>query len=173
MWRPSLSAPAWIWAVRSSPSGGTSPVRFIVFASESDFVVKRVIVEDYLSLAIVAAMATLVISLRVFEPVQDVARDGLLRIAATWPPAIPTELPDTAVVAIDSQSLRAYPDWPWPRSRHAELVQRLSAAGAEAIASMSISRWFVIQKTMRASVRQSPPPAGSCWAPCASTRSSM
>jgi len=107
---------------------------FLDFASEFDFVVKRLVVEDYLSVALVAAVAMLVVSLGVFEPVQDVARDGLLRIAATWPPSIPTDMPDAAVVAIDSQSLRAYTDWPWPRRRHAELVQRLSAAGAEAIA---------------------------------------
>jgi HD-GYP domain-containing protein (c-di-GMP phosphodiesterase class II) len=39
-----------------------------------------------------------------------------------------------AVVTIDARSLRAYGDWPWPRSRHAEAIRRIEAAGALAIA---------------------------------------
>ncbi len=38
------------------------------------------------------------------------------------------------VVDIDEASLKAYGQWPWPRSRVAELVQRLHASGAAAIA---------------------------------------
>jgi adenylate cyclase len=38
------------------------------------------------------------------------------------------------VVDIDEASLKAYGQWPWPRSRMAELVQRLHEAGASAIA---------------------------------------
>jgi adenylate cyclase len=45
--------------------------------------------------------------------------------------------PDTPaavrVVDIDEASLQAYGQWPWPRTRLAELVQRLQAAGAAAI----------------------------------------
>ncbi len=37
------------------------------------------------------------------------------------------------VVDIDEASLHAYGQWPWPRTRVAELVQRLHAAGASAI----------------------------------------
>ena len=40
---------------------------------------------------------------------------------------------DIAIVAIDEASLARTGDWPWPRSQVAELVQRLSAAGAEAL----------------------------------------
>ena len=38
-----------------------------------------------------------------------------------------------AIVAIDEDSVRRTGDWPWPRHRVAELVQRLSAAGADAL----------------------------------------
>lgn len=38
------------------------------------------------------------------------------------------------VVDIDEASLKAYGQWPWPRTRIAELVQNLNQAGAAAIA---------------------------------------
>ncbi len=47
------------------------------------------------------------------------------------PPAVPAPV---SVVDIDEASLKAYGQWPWPRTRVAELVQRLHVAGAKAIA---------------------------------------
>lgn len=38
------------------------------------------------------------------------------------------------IVDIDEASLKAYDQWPWPRSRIAELVERLNSAGVAAIA---------------------------------------
>ncbi len=95
---------------------------------------KRAVFEDCLTIVIVAAMAAAIVAFRLLAPVQRVSQDALIRMAAAWPPRISTDVPDVVVVAIDSQSLRAYPDWPWPRSRYARLVRRLSTAGAEAIA---------------------------------------
>jgi adenylate cyclase len=46
-------------------------------------------------------------------------------------PYMPTSV---RVVDIDEASLKTYGQWPWPRTRVAELVQRLHAAGASAIA---------------------------------------
>ena len=60
--------------------------------------------------------------------------DALVRIGAAQPPEPPADLPDVALVAIDPQSVRALPDWPWPRSVYAQAVRRLDAAGAKAIA---------------------------------------
>lgn len=37
------------------------------------------------------------------------------------------------VIAIDDASLAARGPWPWPRERHAELVDRLSSAGVSGI----------------------------------------
>jgi adenylate cyclase len=41
--------------------------------------------------------------------------------------------PNIVIVAIDDASLAAIGRWPWPRSVHADLISRLSAAGAAAI----------------------------------------
>lgn|GEM_PF-758215 len=41
---------------------------------------------------------------------------------------------DLVIVAIDEQSLRELGRWPWSRRRHADLIRRLTAAGAKAIA---------------------------------------
>src|SRR5918994_4971414 len=41
---------------------------------------------------------------------------------------------DLVVVAIDSASIRALAQWPWPRRYHAAAVDRLLAAGARQIA---------------------------------------
>ncbi len=48
-----------------------------------------------------------------------------------WPQPQPQ---DVVIVAIDEPSLSALGRWPWPRRRHAELIERLSAADAKAIA---------------------------------------
>ncbi|MEW6282678.1 MAG: adenylate/guanylate cyclase domain-containing protein, partial [Candidatus Eremiobacterota bacterium] len=50
-------------------------------------------------------------------------------------------VPAIAVVAIDSASEDALGRWPWPRSTHARLIDRLTAAGARAIVfDVSFSR---------------------------------
>jgi diguanylate cyclase len=41
---------------------------------------------------------------------------------------------DIAIVEIDARSLRAIDRWPWPRRYHAQLIDRLAAAGASLIA---------------------------------------
>ena len=41
--------------------------------------------------------------------------------------------PDIVIAAIDERSLEAFGRWPWPRSLHADLVDRLTEAGARAV----------------------------------------
>ncbi|MBW0145402.1 EAL domain-containing protein [Sphingomicrobium clamense] len=41
---------------------------------------------------------------------------------------------DVVIVEIDSRSISELDQWPWPRSHHAKLVDRLTAAGASTIA---------------------------------------
>lgn len=53
--------------------------------------------------------------------------DQLMRVHRKEAPA------DILLVAIDEPSLVQFGRWPWPRSLHARLVERLSAAGARAI----------------------------------------
>lgn len=50
-----------------------------------------------------------------------------------WHPRAYTPVP-VRVVDIDEVALKAYGQWPWPRTRIAELVERLNSAGATVIA---------------------------------------
>jgi adenylate cyclase len=50
-----------------------------------------------------------------------------------WQPRAATKT-KVRVVDIDEASLKAYGQWPWPRTRIAELVQRLQASGAAVVA---------------------------------------
>ncbi|MCP5197731.1 MAG: EAL domain-containing protein [Gammaproteobacteria bacterium] len=45
-----------------------------------------------------------------------------------------TPTADIVIVAIDEQSLRKLGRWPWPRHRHAELMRKLAASDAKAVA---------------------------------------
>ena len=44
-----------------------------------------------------------------------------------------TPHPDIAVVAIDDSSIENLGRWPWPRDLHAQLIRKLSRAGAKVI----------------------------------------
>lgn len=54
--------------------------------------------------------------------------DGLMSLAQRAPSD------DIVIVAIDNESLRGLGRWPWPRARHAELLDRLAEARPKAIA---------------------------------------
>ena len=62
--------------------------------------------------------------LRFFDAELEEARFGLVRSDPS---------PQIAVVAIDANSLATRPLWPWPRSWHAALIDRLVEAGAAQI----------------------------------------
>lgn len=62
-----------------------------------------------------------------FASLQYALNDGAFRIV-TRPPS-----GDIVIVQIDPKSIAALNTWPWPRSRHGEVVKRLSDAGAELI----------------------------------------
>jgi adenylate cyclase len=85
-------------------------------------------------LALVAA-ATLILPWGVVQPralddLRNFVFDTFQRIA---PRAYDPEAP-TRVVGVDEKSLKAYGQWPWPRARLAELVDRLRELGAASIA---------------------------------------
>ncbi len=83
----------------------------------------------------VALAAALLDASTLLSPIDARVRDALLRRAADIAPkAAAHGIPDAVVVALDAQSLRARPDWPWPRSHHAQMIDRLHAAGARTIA---------------------------------------
>jgi len=84
-----------------------------------------------------AAAAALVTALSFTQPVQLLERpvlDAMVRIAALAPPAPAADVPDVTLVAIDPASLRALPEWPWPRARYGALTNTLFETGAVAVA---------------------------------------
>ncbi len=83
---------------------------------------------------VVLALASRAIATGVASPRQRLAADALVRTAGEFPPPTLTGVPDVAIVRIDPQSLRAFPEWPWPRQLYAAAVDRLTEAGAAAIA---------------------------------------
>ena len=86
------------------------------------------------SALVVAALAWATLVGGVAEPLRRLVADAWLRSAASHSPASPRGIPDVAIAALDPQSLRTFPEWPWPRRLYAELVRRLDAAGASVIA---------------------------------------
>jgi CHASE2 domain-containing sensor protein len=84
-----------------------------------------------------AAVAALVTALSYSRPLELLERpvaDAMLRLTALAPPALAPDVPDVTLVAIDPASLRAYPEWPWPRDRYGALARTLFEAGAAVVA---------------------------------------
>jgi len=80
-----------------------------------------------------AAVVTLpwgLVQPRALDDLRNLVFDAFQRVS---PRAYDPETP-ARVVGIDEESLRTYGQWPWPRSRLAELVDRLRDLGAAAIA---------------------------------------
>ncbi|MBU2583596.1 MAG: adenylate/guanylate cyclase domain-containing protein [Alphaproteobacteria bacterium] len=88
-----------------------------------------------LSSAVIAALITLSVALRIADPapiakLRLASFDTFLQLSPRQAdPAFPVK-----VVAIDEASLKVLGQWPWPRNILARLVNRLSQAGAKAIA---------------------------------------
>lgn len=81
-----------------------------------------------------AALTTLL--LFAARPVVDrfdlAVHDLLVRVEL--PPLVsPQPAADSLIVAIDDTSLQALGRWPWPRQRHAELIDVLRSAGTQAV----------------------------------------
>lgn len=76
---------------------------------------------------IIFTLATALASAGLFSAFQTAITDALFRVA-TRPAS-----GNVVIVQIDPRSLAAVQTWPWPRSRHAETITQLRAAGAEII----------------------------------------
>ena len=78
---------------------------------------------------------TLVVSTALFSPPQLLSflnyRTYDLLLSANTP-AVPSDIP--ILVGIDDRSLKTYGQWPWPRYRLAQLVNKLELAGVDAVA---------------------------------------
>jgi adenylate cyclase len=62
-----------------------------------------------------------------------VLRNALFDQYQRWQPRVYQPAP-VRIVAIDDESLKRLGQWPWPRTRIAELIERLRSAGAAAVA---------------------------------------
>ncbi len=81
-----------------------------------------------------AAIVTALSFTRAVELIDRPLQDAALRLASASPPELAREIPDVAIVEIDPRSLRAFPEWPWPRDRYGLVTERLFAVGARAVA---------------------------------------
>lgn len=83
-----------------------------------------------LAIGLAASLTAAVLLLtRVLEPMEAQATDLLMRMRGSAPAD-----PRVVICDIDADSIDRYGRFPWPRSRIAELIDRLSADGAEVIA---------------------------------------
>jgi HD-GYP domain-containing protein (c-di-GMP phosphodiesterase class II)/CHASE2 domain-containing sensor protein len=95
--------------------------------------IRAISIRPFAAALAVAAMFGLLSAGHVLSPAERFAADALTRLVVMRATAPPAETPDVALVAIDPQSLRAFPAWPWPRRLYAQAIDRLEAAGAAAI----------------------------------------
>jgi signal transduction histidine kinase len=75
----------------------------------------------------VAVIVTLLLASRVADPLELPVRDLAMRLLPSRPAT------QAVVVVIDEASLQAVGPWPWPRTRLAELVDRIAAGGARGV----------------------------------------
>lgn len=87
----------------------------------------------HLATVLVIALATLAAGVLRPSALDDLATAVVDAFQRHDPPAFDPESP-VRVVAVDEKSLAARGQWPWPRSLVADLLDRLAAAGAAAIA---------------------------------------
>ncbi|MGP6098083.1 CHASE2 domain-containing protein [Pseudomonas aeruginosa] len=87
----------------------------------------RGLVREWLLVSLLLLPLTAVLSLSSGLPLNNLLYDRLRNLA---PLAVD---PRILVVAIDDRSLESLGHWPWPRSVHAELLDRLAAAGARSV----------------------------------------
>ncbi|WP_157221177.1 CHASE2 domain-containing protein [Flavisphingomonas formosensis] len=74
-----------------------------------------------------SALLLVLIADRTAARLDNLVYDSLLRLLQHEP------IPDILIVAIDNRSLREAGPWPWPRDRHARLIETLAAARPKAI----------------------------------------
>ena len=82
------------------------------------------------AIGLVASLgATVVVVTGISAPVEAVLVDRLQRLRGERPAD-----PRVALVEIDAESLDRYGQWPWPRTRIADLIRAIDAGGASTIA---------------------------------------
>ncbi|RTT94398.1 CHASE2 domain-containing protein [Pseudomonas aeruginosa] len=87
----------------------------------------RGLVREWLLVSLLLLPLTALLSLSSGLPLNNLLYDRLRNLAPL------AADPRILVVAIDDRSLESLGRWPWPRSVHAELLDRLAAAGARSV----------------------------------------
>ncbi len=77
--------------------------------------------------ALAVALAGGLLASRLTDPLDALIHDAIVRAT---PHAVDSQI---LVVGIDDASIRALGRWPWSRARHAQLIDRLTDAGARAV----------------------------------------
>jgi CHASE2 domain-containing sensor protein len=93
----------------------------------------RVGLADAARVIAVAAAAAVAIATNAPIGIQHKVADAFLWAAAEHPPALPAEVPDVALLAIDAASLHEDRPWPWSADVWRLIVRRLDAVGARTI----------------------------------------
>lgn len=82
--------------------------------------------------ALAAAIALLLLRVLDPEPVQGLRHAYFDNLQQLWPRPVASEASAIVIIDIDDASLEKIGQWPWPRTRLADLVERCAAAGAVA-----------------------------------------
>jgi len=89
---------------------------------------RRLTIEWWLVAFMSTALIVGLIATRATKRIDNIVFDGLLRVEQHAP------RDDILIVAIDNRSLAEMGQWPWPRDRHATLIDMLTRARVRAIA---------------------------------------
>lgn len=110
-------------AVAREPAGAGLPIPLRAVPGA-----RRGLLVEWAGLLVAALVAVTVATwTQPLERLDNLLYDAALRLKPRTPAT------GIQIVAIDNRSLQALGEWPWPRRRHAELIDRLHAAGARVI----------------------------------------
>lgn len=113
------------------------------------------------SLLLVLAMVALYLATDVVQGLERRLYDGVAASGSRQ------ALPEVVIVAIDEPSLASLGPWPWPRDVHAQLIDRLAAAGAKTIVHTTLfdgpqtDRGLVYLRQIRSMLGAAPPEAAA------------
>ena len=89
---------------------------------------RRILRSEHLWLGtVLLALAWVLVASDALQRADNLLYDLDARLLSRSPP------PQIAIVAIDEESLSALGRWPWPRRVHAQMIERLTQAGAKVI----------------------------------------
>lgn len=117
------------------------------------------VLTEWVITAVVSIMLVLWLSLgQIIQRGDNLYYDTVSQLTAAKP------RPDIVIITIDDRSLQAIGAWPWPRSQHAALINRLATANTKAIGYDVL---FIEPTTDDATLAQAMVRAGNVYLPAA------